>query len=65
MTAVQDSIVARVARWHYGLAYNVHFDPKSEVHRSLGESRIKWDRAEDRYQVTGKMEWIVKKVFLT
>ena len=63
MTAVQDSIVARVARWHYGLAYNVHFDPKSEVHRSLGEGRIKWDRAEDRYQVTGKMEWIVKKVF--
>lgn len=62
MATQQETVVSRVSRWHYGLSYNVPFEPENREHRSLGDDRMRWEGAEGRQLVTGKMHWIVNRV---
>lgn len=60
--AIEDAIVSRVCRLHYGLAMDIPFDENSDEHVSLSVERKKWDDVEQRFVMKGRMDWIVERV---
>lgn len=62
MAVAEEIVVSRIARFSYGFSHNVLYEPASPEHRSLGIDRIVWDKAEQQYMATGKMNWIIRRV---
>ena len=65
MATAEASVVSHISRLNYGFSFNVPFEPSDEDHKMLGMDRKIWDKAEQRYMVTGKMTWFVNRVTLS